>query len=296
MKLKEALEQYLKVDHSQATRETYRKFLVRFVAAIGPERPLDLIQPEDIDAYVFDMRQQDTKYVDHPTRPAIAEPLSSATIYKNTKMLKSFFRWCVERGHLIASPAAHLKNSKPGRKLGQGKAATDEEVELLLAAARFKPRDLAIVRLLAQSGCRAGEAANVRIHDLDLPGYRALVNGKGDEWRWIFFDEETAEILRAWLRERPMTDHDRVFTSSRGEPLTAAAVSQVIRRLGKTARLERSLGSHSLRHRVGLKFARAHVAPRVTQAYLGHKDIVVTLSYYQDVDESDLFDAGKLLK
>ncbi len=47
--------------------------------------------------------------------------------------------------------------------------------------------------------------------------------------------------------------------------------------------------------RVGLTFARQRVAPRVTQAYLGHSDITITLSYYQDVDENDLREAGSLL-
>jgi integrase len=295
MKLNQALELFLLVDRASASRETYRKFLVRFVQAIGPERPLELIQPEDIDAYISDMREQRVKYADHPTRPAVAEKLSAATIYKNVKMIKTFFKWCVGRKMLEVSPAADLKNTKPGRPLGLGKAATDEEVELLLAAARFRPRNLALVHLLAHSGCRAGEAAQLRIRDLDLKRCCALVDGKGDEWRWIYFDPETVEALRAWLRERPDADHDRVFTSADGHPLTAAAVSQIIRRLAKTAKLERPLGAHSLRHRVGLKFARARVAPRVTQAYLGHKDITITLSYYQDVDESDLFKAGELL-
>jgi integrase len=59
--------------------------------------------------------------------------------------------------------------------------------------------------------------------------------------------------------------------------------------------LKRSLGAHSLRHRVGMTFARQHVPVRVAQAYLGHARPEITFGYYQDVDESDLHDAGKLL-
>jgi hypothetical protein len=35
--------------------------------------------------------------------------------------------------------------------------------------------------------------------------------------------------------------------------------------------------------------------PPVTQFYLGHTNITTTLEYYQDVDESDLRMAGRLL-
>ena len=147
----------------------------------------------------------------------VNEPLSSTTVHKNVKMIKGFFKWCVDRGYLSESPADFLVNKRPVRPLGQGKACTDEELELLLAAARFKPRDLALLTLLAESGCRAGEAAKLKLADLELD------------------------------------------------------------------------------HRVGLIFARERVAPRVTQFYLGHTNITTTLEYYQDVDESDLRMAGRLL-
>ncbi len=102
--------------------------------------------------------------------------------------------------------------------------------------------------------------------------------------------------LRAWLEQRPDVSHDYVFLSLRdGQPLSPRAVSESIRRLSKTAGLKRLLGAHSLRHRVGLTFARERVAPRVTQFYLGHTNITTTLEYYQDVSEDDLRKAGRLL-
>lgn len=274
-----------------------RKFLLHFVADIGPERPLELIRPEDLDAYVLDMRLRKVKYANHPLRPAEKKKLSTATVYRNVKMIKTFFTWCVKRGHLEQSPARFLVNPRPHRPLGQGKAATDEELELLLEGAQFDPRDRAMVLLLAQSGCRAGEAASLSLHDLDLAQSSALVDGKGDKRRRIFFGEETVQALCAWLEVRPEDgDHDCVFTSTRGHgPLTAQSVSQIIRRLSEKVGLSRSLGAHSLRHRVGQTFARQHVPVRVAQTYLGHARPEITFGYYQDVEETDLREAGKLL-
>lgn len=297
MNVQEALDHFLTTHRSPQTRQTYFKFLSKFVNDIGPKRHLEVVSREDIDTYISDMCQRRTKYADHPTRPIEYEPLSAATIYKNVKMIKTFFKWCVRRSYLAESPADHVANSKPGRPLGLGKAIADREVEALLAAARFKPRNYAIVRLLTSSGCRAGELAELRLRNLDLDRRHAYVNGKGNEWRYIYFDDATVEALNAWLEERPKisTDHVFVSTGKNPRPLTAAAVSQVIRRLCHTAHLGRGWGAHSFRHRVGSKFSKARIAPRVTQAYLGHKNITVTLVYYQDVDESDLHEAGKLL-
>jgi len=213
------------------------------------------------------------------------------------KMIKTFFKWCVDHHHLAESPADFLVNKRPVRPLGQGKACTDEELDLLLVAAQFKPRDLALLTLLAESACRAGEAATLKIQDLNLEKMVATVTGKGDIRRQILFFEPAQEALRAWLEIRPDASHDYVFLSMRDHsPLSSRAITEIIRRLSRTAGLTRALGAHSLRHRVGLKFARERVAPRIAQHYLGHSNITTTLEYYQDVDESDLRNAGRLLE
>jgi integrase/recombinase XerC len=297
MLLKDALELFLAVDRAESTRLTYARFLRPFVLAIGPERPIDLICPEDIAAFVNQMRDRSEKYANHPLRPKVKEKLSPVTIYKNVKMIKTFFRWCVKQGYLAESPAAFLINRRPVRRLGQGRAATDEELESLLAASRFKVRDRAIILLLANSGCRAGEAASLRIRDLDLDDLSALVVGKGGIQRRILFNQETADALQEWLIVRPKTNHDYVFVSTRGHgPLKSESLSEVVSRLSKKAGLKRVLGSHSLRHRVGMTLGRRRVAPRVTQHYLGHTNITTTLEYYQDVEESDLRAAGRMLE
>jgi len=297
MKLKEALAAYLLVDRADATRRMYGRFLESFVDSIGPDRALDVVTSADIAGFIDDMRQRKVKYENHEWRPSMQGPLSSATIYKNIKMIKTFFKWCVDHGYLAESPADFLVNKKPVRPLGQGKAATDEELDKMLEVVKFSPRDRAILMLLAYSGCRAGEAASLQIPDLDLEENSAYVNGKGNVRRRIYFNEITSEALIAWLAIRPRASHDFVFTSVRDNhaPLSAWAISNVVRRVSSTAGLKRELGAHSLRHRVGLTFARNRVAPRVAQFYLGHTNIQTTLEYYQDVDESDLRRAGQLL-
>lgn len=295
MQLQEALRLYLLVDRARSTQQTYEQMLSRFVADLGPRRRLENITPEDLDAYIADLRGQRVKYADHPSRPVINEPLSPATIAKWIKTIKAFFNWCVRREYIPRSPARYLSNRRPAR-IGEGKAARPDEVTEVLAAARYKPRDRAIVWLLAQSGCRAGDVAGLRIDRLDLPNCRAVVDGKGGKRRTIHFEVETAEALAAWLAVRPAVDHPYVFTSTRGKgPLTPAAVSQIVRRLCRTAGLERGLGAHAFRHYVGMTLARNRVAPTVIQQYLGHSNILTTMGYCAVVEDDDLRAASRLL-
>lgn len=297
MELQEALRLFLQVDHAQSTRNTYRRVLQPFVTSIGPGRPLELIRPEDIDAYVFSLRQRKVKYAGHPTRPNEEAPLASATVYKHIKTIKRFFNWCVERELLTQSPTRFLVNRRPVRPLGEGKAATDEEVFRILDAARYKPRDLAILLLLVQSGARAGEVARLKISDLNLDECSAIVDGKGDKRRRIWFGQEAADAIRAWLERRPDVDHEHVFISwgtGRG-PLTATGVSQIPRRLSRVCGLKRTLGAHAFRHFVGMSLARGKVPLTVIQHWLGHTDPQITMQYIRSIEPADIDAARDLL-
>lgn len=295
MELREALRQFLLVDRSPATRETYRKILTRFVDDIGPRRPLDMIRPDDLDAYVFTLRNQPIRYEEHPTRPAEQGNLSAATVHKRIKTIKRFFSWCVEREYLEASPARYMTNRKPVQPLGDGKAATREEVDAIIDAARGMTRNYAIVWLLAQSGVRAGEVASLQIRNLSLERNRAVVDGKGNKRRTIYYHTETADALRAWLEVRPAASHNSVFLSERTlAPLTSSAISQMLRRLCRRAGLERTLGAHSFRHYVGTTLARGHMPIPAIQEWLGHSDPQITVQYTRSLEDSD-FDATAAL-
>lgn len=281
--LREALDHFLLLDRAPATIRTYRYILTTFIDAIGPERPLHLIRPEDVHFYISQMRQQ---------RP----PLSSVTLRNRARTIKRFFAWCVESRHWITeNPAQDLIVSVPTPQLGQNKSASDAEFRAVLAAA-FRPRDRAVILLLAESGCRAGEAAGLRMRNLDVEKREAHIVGKGGKRRTIWFGVDAALALDAWLEVRPKTDHDCVFTSQRGKkPLLPSSISRIVNRCAQRAGLDRPLHAHSFRHRVGLTFARRGISPRVAQAYLGHEDVTITMQYYTAVEESDLRAAGELL-
>jgi integrase/recombinase XerC len=290
MKLKTALDLFLLEDRAPSTTLTYRRFLSRFVAAIGPERPLSHVSQEDVMHFISEMAERQVKYEGHPQRPVEREPLSRATVYKNKKMIKAFFNWCVRQGYLERSPADNVRNKKPQIVLGQGKAATPDEVAAILDVARFHVRDHAIVLLLARGAPRAHELAGLRLGDLELDSHSAIVNGKGSKRRRIYFDAETADAIRLWLEARPKAArHSFVFTSVRGSgPLKPPSISEITERLSDKAGLRRRLGAHSFRHYLGTELARLGVPLVVIQAMLGHSSSHITAEYYQNVDVADI--------
>jgi integrase len=67
-------------------------------------------------------------------------------------------------------------------------------------------RDTAIIRLLLDTGMRAGELCGLRVEDVDFEHQVALVVGKGGRNRACPFGSKTADALRRYLRFR--SHHD----------------------------------------------------------------------------------------
>ena len=266
MKLPEALTLFLDEYDNENTRRVYHDCLKPLLKWLG-EREANEVEGQDLVRYVQRLKTSGR---------------ADTTIQKHIKTIKTFFLW-LERLNLISppNPVRAVRQSRVVRKVRKDKAMRDDELSQVLDFLKWKPRDYAMVLFLATTGCRAGGVANLKIEDLDLERMRAIVTEKGDKSRPVMYDAATATALRKWLLQRQPTDHTFVFTWG-SKALSSDAISQIVRRACIKVGV-RSLGSHSLRHRIGHKFAEEGIAPTITQVYLGHSDVKTTLdSYYPD--------------
>lgn len=266
MQLKEIAETFLNNYQNPGTRKAYASAISPMVQFLGPDRPVQLIQPVDL-----------VQYAQHMS----ARNLAPATVRKNLKSIKTFFNWLVSLELLEKSPAAAVKVARLKRYVSRDKAMTDEELDHLLDYAKWKPRDYALILFLADTGCRAGGAANLRDEHLDLDTMTATVTEKGGKTRPAWYGERCRDALRVWLVMRIRGD-GYVFGHN-GEKISPAAISQVVRRDCLGSRL-RSLGSHSLRHRKGHQLADQHIAPSIAATALGHESVETTLQHYYPAD------------
>jgi len=282
MKLQHALDLFLGEYPNENTVRNYRSTLQPLVLALGSARDIRHITTVEMIEYMQDIKNNDVRYLLHPSRPKLKSKLSPATVMKHIKSIKRFFNWLIEIGELEKNPADSLKRPKLDAMVDRNKAATPDEIELLLRVTFGHVRNHLLTRLLIDTGCRAGGIANLKIADIDLDKCRAIVTEKGDKIRPVWFSETTARFLRQWLVNRPIWKHDYVFGTDAGH-MNAASVSQVIRRASISAGI-RSLGSHSLRHAKGYQLADDGAPASVAAAALGHEDPTITLKYYYPRD------------
>lgn len=211
-----------------------------------------------------------------------ARPSTIATYYRH---LRSMFRFFLQEGWIDASPLETI--TPPVVRSDQVQPFTQDQVNALLNAAKktlHARRDTAILLFLLDTGARASEMCGLKLKDVDLQGRRCSVRGKGDKTRSLYFGKETTKALWSYLKEEPREGEDPLFFADRGtragDPLTRSGLRQMIRRLGRAARIEACRCSpHTFRHTFAVMFLRAGGNTFTLQQMLGHTSLHMTNRY-----------------
>lgn len=271
MKLSEALTTYLKIDRQPATNQQYSYVLNRLVTAIGPQRTIRLVTYEDLLDYLATLKREGKK---------------ESTLVGYTSIIKAFFTWCVQRRYIKRSPAADIKR---GRLKGRAPVVPPSELRQMVELARLtSPRNFAIMLFLADTGIRVGGLVSLTLDNLDLADLSAWVTEKGGEAAQVFFGEQTADALRAWLRLRPAVKHAYVWTGRAPLylPLSERGVLFLVQRLAARSGASQLWTPHCIRRAVGHAYAKRRIAPTVTQQKLNHASVDMTLKHYYPVKDT----------
>jgi integrase/recombinase XerD len=153
-------------------------------------------------------------------------------------------------------------------------------------------RDYALLATMFNTGARVQEIVTLFIRDLQLEALpQVRLYGKGRKERWCPLWPQTAEILRAWLREpgRDVSPDRPLFCNHRGERLTRFGVRYLLQKYCTRAKVTKpSLGRkrlhpHSMRHSSAVHLLRSGVEITTISQWLGHASVTTT-NLYATVD------------
>lgn len=188
-----------------------------------------------------------------------AEP---ATARARQLGLRRFSAWLEEEGEIGTDPLMGLKAPKLDSKVTE--ALSDDELRALIAACAGREfrdrRDEAVVRLMAETGMRAGEACALTVADVDLQrGLVRVVRGKGGKGRVTPFGPTTARALDRYLRARRahrLADTATLWLGDRGKQLNYYGLHAALKYRAGVAGLTR-FHPHLLRHTAATRWLRA---------------------------------------
>lgn len=215
----------------------------------------------------------------------LAAPVAPATRNLRIAYLRSFFRWCVEEGHLPEDPTAGVCKARTEEKV---RHITLEEVKRILEQIDCTIwaglRDYCLIVLLLDTGIRPREALRLLPQDINLEAREVYVRAtvaKTRKPRTLIISPHVAQLLARFLAVRPSDWEDDVpvFATETGHAMEPDWWARRFKKYCQKAGVEAT--PYALRHTFAIEFLRAGSDPFALQRILGHTTLDMTRRYIQ---------------
>jgi len=185
----------------------------------------------------------------------------SATAVARQKALRQYSKWLATEGEIKEDLLFTLQRPQQTTKVVN--ALDDDQLARLVRACHGSTlvdrRDEGVVRLMAETGVRAGELLAIAVDDLDLDRGRATVRkGKGGKQRYLPFGTQTVAALDRYVRarRRAVPNSAALWIGVRGAPLSYHGLNAAIKARAKAAGIN-NFHPHLLRHTYATRWLRA---------------------------------------
>ncbi|MDD7446146.1 MAG: tyrosine-type recombinase/integrase [Clostridiales bacterium] len=245
------------------------------------------------------------------------EPIENAEAGKMRKLcsLRSFYKYLFAHKYVPGNIAELI----PLPKLRQKeiiRLEPDEVARLLDAAesgegfgarqktytAHTRVRDVAILTLLLGTGIRVSECVGLNTDDLNFEENSMFVTRKGGKEMILYFSDEVASALKAYLAERkdvqPLPGHEgALFLSLQRRRITQRAIENLVKKYAAIAApLKRKISPHKLRSTYGTTLYNETGDIYLVADVLGHADVNTTRRHYAAMSENRRRMAAKAVK
>lgn len=260
------------------TLDSYRRDLTHFSDFLGGD--VAAAAGDDIRAYLDNLHQAG---------------MAASTAARRLSALRQFYRFLYAEGVRADDPSKAIDS--PRRRRPLPKILSEDEVDLLLQAARERPgpegvRLVALMEVLYATGLRVSELVSLPYPAVHGDQRYLVVRGKGDRDRIVPLGHPALvamtqyELVRKRFIRRP-EDGKWFFPSrSKGGHLTRQRFSQLVKQLAADAGVAPSkVSPHTLRHAFASHLLANGADLRAVQKMLGHADISTTQIYTHVLQE-----------
>lgn len=260
---------------SENTVTGYRSDLEQFLTFLGAEKDITTVTREDFNLCIAGLSRQNR---------------ASTSINRFIAAVRTLFAYCRKFGYILINPALDLKTVRVSKKVPD--FMTAQEVDALCRQPEnnellWEKRDRAIFEMLYSSGCRISEITNLKFSDF-LEGYHvAIIVGKGNKSRKVYFEQTAQTAFREYLEDRKKIltangkngNQDLVFINQKGNPLSVGGVRWIISKYSGKDGTKRHVNPHAFRHTFATQMLANGADVRAVQELLGHSSVSTTQRY-----------------
>jgi integrase/recombinase XerD len=203
------------------------------------------------------------------------EGLDAATVKARQGAVRRFSKWLAEEGEIERDELIGVKPPKLDSKVIE--PLSDVEIKAMLAACSGQDplrdrRDEAMLRLMVESGVRAGEMIAMGVTDLDLIRGTAIIRrGKGGRGRSVPIGPQTVRAIDRYLRTRRshrLAGTDQLWLGGQAKSYSYDAMHKSLAMRAKIAGID-GFHPHRLRHTAAHRWLAAGGSEGGLQAVAG---------------------------
>ena len=233
--------------------------------------------------------------------------VNQKTLENDLSGIAALYGYLVFEDHLEKNPVPEVrkrylrryKQEKDADEESPRKLLTVEQMSLLINSI-LETRDKAILTLLAKTGVRRGELIAMDVIDVDWVDQSITLKRrrfKKRSGRTVFFDDETARVLKRWLSQRgkPDSQTPALFIGEHGERLKRNGVYSLVAKHAEcvglhdpsSPRPEDHLSPHCFRHWFTTHLRRAGMDREFIKALRGDRRREA-IDIYDRIDRNEL--------
>lgn len=213
--------------------------------------------------------------------------------------VRAMFKYFFNKEYLPANVAAKIKMPKIHEK--EIIRLESDEVENILNVAEngsnyltphqeayheiTHTRDTALLTLFLGTGIRISECVGLNVSDIDFNVNAFTITRKGGARVILYFSDEVAKALKAYLAERASNakipkNESALFLSMQNKRLSTRAIQNVVKKYSRIISPLKNISPHKLRSTYGTSLYRETGDIYVVAEVLGHRDVNTTKKHY----------------
>lgn len=208
--------------------------------------------------------------------------LSSASVAQRTSAVREYFKFLYRNEFISRNPAEMLE--APQIKNREQSALNGEQVRAMVNAATNE-RNKAIIMMLAQTGLRIHELANITLEQYESRSNNVLViRGKGDKDRLVGLADETVKLIDSYIVNERKDGCEYLFVGNRGNKMDGKNTSAMLKVCARKAGIENweelHISNHTMRRTFATMMSEADVPIEVISKAMGHSSVAITANRY----------------
>lgn len=147
-------------------------------------------------------------------------------------------------------------------------------------------RDMAILSLMYESGCRVQELIDLKVEDIFFQNTDVVrLHGKGNKIRLVPISENCSNIIKKYINSKKIEDGNYLFTNHSKKQFTRAGISYLLNKYVEVAKKQDptlftiKVHPHVLRHSKAMHLLENGVNLIYIRDFLGHESVTTTEIY-----------------